>query len=103
MQINVIPGSFKVCETPKAGWTNTLPGQVDPRLGLACYSLTVQPGQNASLLFGNTQAAVARPVQEFDPSRGVTMGELPDINEPESEEPLEGELNQQVFLPIVSR
>lgn len=97
VQNNVIPGSFKVCETPKAGWTNTLPGQVAPLLGVPCYSLTVLPGQNASLLFGNTQAAVVRHAEEFDPLSGVTIGELPDINEPESE------LNPQIFLPMISR
>ncbi|MFN8442692.1 MAG: right-handed parallel beta-helix repeat-containing protein [Caldilineaceae bacterium] len=102
VQSNVIPGSFKICETPKAGWSNTLPGQVDSSLHLPCYNLTLQPGQNASLLFGNTQAPVVRSGEEIDPRSGITVSELPDINEPEGEESIESEFTQRLFLPLIS-
>lgn len=102
---NRIPGTYTVCETPKAGWTNTLPGQIDPMIGIPCYNFTLQPGQNASVLFGNTQGAVVRPLEEIDPNSGVTVGDLSDINEPESEEESEEEsvVNPKVFLPMISR
>ena len=100
-QKNMAPGSFKVCETPKAGWTNTLPSQLDPLLGLPCYSITLQPGQNASLLFGNTQATVVHSADEAAIAKAITLGELPDINEPESEDPAESEIKQQIFLPLI--
>ena len=102
-QKNMAPGSFKVCETPKAGWTNTLPSQLDPLLGLPCYSITLQPGQNASLRFGNTQNPIVRNADENAQLSGITLGELPDINEPESEEPAESESKQQIFLPMIGR
>ena len=100
-QKNMAPGSFKVCETPKAGWTNTLPSQLDPLLGLPCYSITLQPGQNASLLFGNTQSTVVHSADEAAIAKAITLGELPDINEPESEDPAESEIKQQIFLPLI--
>lgn len=47
---NFIPaGSYRVCEKKPLpdGWTNTQPG------GDACYTLTLTPGQTASVNFGN--------------------------------------------------
>lgn len=103
VQSNLIPGSYKICETPKVGWTNTLPGQIDPLLGFPCYSLTLEPGQNASLLFGNTEGTVTHAGEEFNPLSGIVISKLPDINESESEEPVENDSGQQIYLPMVSR
>lgn len=98
---NRIPGTYKVCETPKSGWNNTLPGRLDSVLGIPCYTLTLQPGQSASVLFGNTQGAVVRPLEEIDPNSGVIVNELPDINEAEGETPVDVEPKQQSFLPLI--
>lgn len=107
---NLVAGSFKVCETPQAGWTNTLPGQIDPLLGIPCYTITLKPGQNGALFFGNSRAMVTRPAEEIDPSQGVSIRELPDVNEAENDEPesdanieQEGVFTHTLFLPVVSR
>jgi hypothetical protein len=43
-------GDYRVCETPKNGWTNTQPG------GDGCYTLSVGPKRIVVLRFGNTEA-----------------------------------------------
>lgn len=46
---NLVPGDYDVCEVLQPGWTRTLPG-------LACYYLTVLPGQDLTNYdFGNYQ------------------------------------------------
>lgn len=102
-QINVIPGSFKVCETAKAGWANTQPRQIDPLLGVPCYNITLLPGNNYEFVFGNTQSPAGRSPEASDPLQGVTMSPLPDINEPESEAPIDEQVEQNTFLPLISR
>ena len=47
---HLAPGDYKVCETPKNGWTNTQPG------GEGCYTLTAGPKRVVVLRFGNAQA-----------------------------------------------
>ena len=49
-------GSYTVCETLQAGWTNSAPGSIDPTYGQPCKSITLTPGQGGVLLFGNYQA-----------------------------------------------
>lgn len=100
---NRIPGVYKLCETTKPSWSNTLPSRVDPVLGLPCYTMTLLPGQHASVLFGNTQGALIRSLGEIDPTSGVTISELPDINEPVGEQSEEDGWSQQLFLPMISR
>ncbi|MCE7986163.1 MAG: hypothetical protein DYG89_33725 [Caldilinea sp. CFX5] len=52
---NLRAGSYTVCETLQAGWTNSAPGSLAPVYGQPCKSVTLTPGQGAILLFGNYQ------------------------------------------------
>lgn len=54
---NLRAGSYTVCETLQAGWTNSTPGSIDPAYGQPCKSITLMPGQGGALLFGNYQTA----------------------------------------------
>jgi len=52
---NLRAGSYTVCETLQAGWTNSTPGSIDPVYGQPCKSITLMPGQGGALVFGNYQ------------------------------------------------
>ena len=54
---NLRAGSYTVCETLQAGWTNSTPGSIDAAYDQPCKSVTLTPGQGATLLFGNYQSA----------------------------------------------
>jgi len=99
---NLRPGTYKVCETPQSGWTNTLPGTVDSALSRPCYTITLNPGQNASVNFGNRSTAVSNQTQSVTAkAQGVTISNLPDINEAPTYDPA---LSRRVlFLPVVSK
>lgn len=64
----VVPGTYTLCETPKAGWVNSDPG-VDP----PCKEVTVTAEQFLCVPFGNWEPT--EPVDEGDGrDRGVAVG-----------------------------
>ncbi|MFN8443250.1 MAG: hypothetical protein U0175_20915 [Caldilineaceae bacterium] len=99
---NLPPDSYKVCETPQSGWTNSLPATLDATLHLPCYTITLNPGEGASVLFGNTRAALSSQGQSVNANQqGVKVSNLPDINEAPTLDPaLSGRV---IFLPVVSK
>lgn len=48
------PGSYTVCEVMQVGWLNTQPGGSTP-----CRTITLQPGVNTTVYFGNRQSGAA--------------------------------------------
>ena len=99
---NLRPGTYKVCETPQSGWSNTLPATIDSTLNMPCYTITLNPGEGASILFGNTRTALSNQTQSVTSNtQGVKISNLPDINEAPTYDPT---LNRRViFLPVVTR
>jgi hypothetical protein len=58
-------GDYKICETPKDGWTNTQPG------GDGCYTLSVGPKRIVVLRFGNVEAGGVTAATAQDVMSGV--------------------------------
>ncbi|MFZ4656059.1 MAG: Ig-like domain-containing protein [Caldilineaceae bacterium] len=57
--VNLRPGSYTVCTTlPTAAWVPSSPNAIDPTYGKPCKTITLAPGQGATLLFGAYQATV---------------------------------------------
>ncbi|MCB0064954.1 MAG: hypothetical protein KDE19_22675 [Caldilineaceae bacterium] len=112
---NSVPaGDYRVCEELPAGQRNTLPGTIDPELGQPCHTLTLKPNWRVKLFFGNTDAAASRSATAIDPSSGVFMEEMPDLDdddagyeegEENAEESVDEELTMpvEIFLPSISR
>ncbi len=50
---NLQPRVYTVCEVLQAGWTASIPLVPDPAYGQPCYTVTVSPGQNTPVRFGN--------------------------------------------------
>lgn len=108
------PGSYVVCATLPAGWVQTNPtAEVVGYEGKVCKSVTLAPGKDATLLFGQYEAtAQAALVQEavdeqaFDDDLIYDLPlDLADEVDDEVEETEDGEkgLRLTVFLPIVTR
>ena len=77
---NLRAGSYTVCETLQAGWTNSTPGSIDAAYGQPCKSVTLTPGQGATLLFGNYQSAsLAREINAADAQDVTASDELYDL------------------------
>ncbi len=98
---NRAPTTYKLCEEQQAGWSNSLPGQIDPVINQPCYLLALTPGVNADVLFGNHQRApVALGINSA--SIGISVTPLEDINEePTANEAIEA--GNKVFMPLVVR
>jgi len=56
--VNLRPGSYTVCTAFPADWTLTTPTDVDPAYGQPCKTVTLTPGQAATVLFGAYQSTV---------------------------------------------
>jgi hypothetical protein len=116
------PGSYTVCETMQAGWSNTLPGALTPPYNQPCYSVTLAPNQIARATFGNRPVAAAAsetapddPSDPSDPSfdeSGVTITTGSDVgfdesgydgHDPDAVAVNQPVLDQQVFLPVILR
>jgi hypothetical protein len=70
----LVPGEeYTVCQKPRDGWNNTLPGDgaVDGR-GWACYTFTLDSGEAAEVSFGYTTGEAA-PVAPEVAARGVRI------------------------------
>ena len=77
---NLRAGSYTVCETLQAGWTNSTPGSIDAAYGQPCKSVTLTPGQGATLLFGNYQSAsLAGEINAADAQDVTASDELYDL------------------------
>ena len=64
----VDPGTYTLCETPKAGWVNSDPGVAPP-----CKEVTVTDDEFVCVPFGNWEPT--EPVDEGDDrDRGVAVG-----------------------------
>lgn len=50
---NLFAGTYTVCETPQAGWSNVTPNVLNPTWNAPCYTVTVAPGQAVWTRFGN--------------------------------------------------
>ena len=90
--VNLRAGSYTVCTAFPVGWTLTTPTAVDPAYGQPCKTVTLTPGQSATVLFGADQPTVvasenATPEDElitdddaivdrpYDPAEDETMAE----------------------------
>ena len=90
--VNLRAGSYTVCTAFPVGWTLTTPTAVDPAYGQPCKTVTLTPGQSATVLFGAYQPTVvasenATPEDElitdddaivdrpYDPAEDETMAE----------------------------
>ena len=116
--LNLAPRPYVVCEEPQPGWQNTRPPATNAAYAnRPCVALTVEPGKNYSLLFGNRQGVIgAAPGATDGPSSLVAVTDLPatddDGNEVEVEmlvDPIEEaeaapqEQLNRLYLPFVTR
>ena len=92
-------GNYTLCtSTPGASWTPTTPTAVDPAYGQLCKTVTLIPGQQATLLFGAYPAASAAVAPLID--NGILEDDLIlDLPYDPTEDALL--LNQRLFLPLV--
>ena len=91
-------GNYTLCTTtPGASWTPTTPTAVDPAYGQFCKTVTLTPGQQATLLFGAYPAASAAVAPLID--NGIREDDLIlDLPYDPTEDALL--LNQRLFLPL---
>ena len=116
--LNLAPRPYVVCEEPQPGWQNTRPPATNAAYAnRPCVALTVEPGKNYSLLFGNRQGVIGAALGATDgPSSLVAVTDLPatddDGNEVEVEmlvDPIEEaeaapqEQLNRLYLPFVTR
>jgi hypothetical protein len=71
----ILAGTYRVCELKPTGWQNTQPGGAAP-----CYTTTVNPGQTATLNFGNRYTGLSaadanEELAPLSPQNGVTIVE----------------------------
>jgi hypothetical protein len=104
---NLRSGSYVVCATlPDSSWTPTTPTANDPVYGQPCKSVTLTPGQAATVLFGAYQPAVAASVSVTPEEELITdddsIVEMPyDPAEDETATAEDGLL--RLFLPLIKR
>ena len=67
------PGSYTVCEVMQSGWVNTQPGGSTP-----CQTVTLQPGTNTTIYFGNRQGSALAANLEVAPIIETFTTLLPD-------------------------
>jgi len=108
---NLRPGTYALCSAiPSGTWIFTTPSALDPRYGLPCKPVTLDPGQSALLLFGAYQATAPALVVAADSAEAVITDEeqISDLPyDPAEEELIEKEsdaaLANRLFLPLVNR
>jgi uncharacterized repeat protein (TIGR01451 family) len=72
---NLAPGSYQVCETVQAGWTQTLPGND------GCYVFTIdQSGESNQAVFGNQGRGTIKVVKNVDTDGNGTV-DLTDVTD----------------------
>lgn len=117
------PGSYRVCEVMQAGWLNTQSSGSTP-----CHTITLQPGVNTTVYFGNRQSGAAAAV-ELAPIDETFVTLAPDettvedaelvdtsawvqadLTTPDSyftdvgaTEPTSFELNNKLYLPLIQQ
>lgn len=102
---NLRPGSYSVCVTlPANTWTPSTPAAIDPAYGQPCKTVTLTPGQAATLLFGAYQPTVVASEHSAPEDELITdedtIVDLPyDPTEDETATEEEGVL--RIFLPLV--
>ena len=91
-------GNYTLCTTtPGVSWTPTTPTAVDPAYGQLCKTVTLTPGQQATLLFGAYPPASAALAPLID--NGIREDDLIlDLPYDPTEDALL--LNQRLFLPL---
>jgi hypothetical protein len=107
--INLRPGSYTVCTSFPTGWTLTNPMAVDPAYGQPCKSVTLNPGQAATVLFGAYQPTVVAS-ETFTPAEELITDDDAIVDrpyDPTEDETLEDETMAEgtgrLFLPLILR
>jgi hypothetical protein len=104
---NLRSGSYVACVTlPVGSWTPTTPPANDPTYGQPCKTVTLSPGQTATVLFGAYQPAVAASESVTPEEERITdddsIVEMPyDPAEDETVTAEDGLL--RLFLPLIKR
>ena len=104
---NLHPSHYTICTVLPAGsWTPTTPTAVDPAYGKLCKTVTLTPGQRATILFGAYQPTVVASAA-FTPADELVTDEDTIVNLPydpaEDETATEEDGRLRLFLPFVMR
>jgi hypothetical protein len=102
------PGDYVVCETPKAGWTNSQPsifGYRAPWLDHPCYKVEVDAGDLTIVKFGNFDFDAVLAASADVGTEGVAHFDLlSDLDQRLYEEGVnEFTLEYNSFLPLISQ
>lgn len=108
---NYLPaGDYAVCETVSQRWENSQPGLLDPTYGGPCYTFSLQPGEVATLWFGNQQTGDPAPNTQPTSPRAIAIVQGADVASDDSGyagwEFVDTDMNQDdrppsAFLPLV--
>ncbi|MDQ3249980.1 MAG: SpaA isopeptide-forming pilin-related protein, partial [Chloroflexota bacterium] len=113
--VNWRPGVYTVCEQLTAGWRNSQPGAINPTYGQPCYELTVNPGQTATLIFGNTTTTAGSVADDQSRANdGILLSVVNESNEAQEADNVDStddnwlntlELEEaiEIYLPLVSQ
>ena len=74
------PGAYTICGTVQAGWTNAVPGLIDPAYGKPCYAVSLSAGMMAAAYFGNIPGEGAALAAAIDPLVGLLVTQAPDVS-----------------------
>ena len=104
--INLRPGSYTVCTSFPADWMLTNPTAVDPAYGQPCKTVTLTPGQVATVLFGAYGPTVVAS-ELFTPEEETITDEDSIVEQPydpaEDETATDEAGARRLFLPLVAR
>lgn len=111
--LNVAPGVYNLCEDQQAGWSNTRPGTTNASYGnRPCVVVTVAPGTNYTIYFGNWQGVTgaAAPTERSSIVASTLLGETDDdgneLNPAPEQEIVEEEETaapRKVYLPLIQQ
>ncbi len=114
--VNVLPGTYYLCETVVNGWRNTQPATIHATLQQPCYTLVLPAAKTVTALFGNTIATVASQTELNNALDGITTIDRidGDVEESDYDAPftddawltVEAETEvteEQIYLPLISR
>ena len=74
------PGAYTICATVQAGWTNAVPGLIDPAYGKPCYAVSLSAGMMAAAYFGNIPGEGVTHAAAIDPLVGLVVTQAPDVS-----------------------
>jgi hypothetical protein len=73
------PGQYTACLATVSDWINSQPGAVNAAYGAPCYTVTLNPGEMATLWFGQQQPGDPPPTQPTPPTRAVEIAQGADV------------------------